>query len=67
MDTPTRKLSEYVKDNGVNLSKLSKGTGIPYISIYDSLANKKRTRNLRVGEFFRICIFLEVDPMKFSW
>lgn len=41
---------------------MSRDTGIPYISIYDSLANEKRNRDLRAGEAFRICKFLDISP-----
>ncbi len=66
MDIPTRNLSEYVKATGANLAKMSRDTGIPYISIYDSLANESRDRDLRVGEFFRICNFLKMNPTDFA-
>ncbi len=66
MDVPTRNLSNYVKDKGINISKMSRDTGIPYMSIYDSLINKERDRDLRVGEMFTICRFLDVNPMDFA-
>lgn len=66
MDRQTKRLSDYVKSTGVNLAKMSRDTGIPYISIYDSLANESRDRDLRVGEFFKICNFLKMNPMDFA-
>ncbi|WP_195540333.1 hypothetical protein [Eubacterium maltosivorans] len=66
MDRPTKYISDYVREKGINLTKLSKKTGIPYFSIYDSLLNKKRDRDLRVGEYLEICTFLGVDPMDFA-
>ena len=63
MDIPTRNLSRYVKDKGINLSKMSRDTGIPYMSIYDSLVNEARDRDLRAEEMLRICKFLGVNPM----
>lgn len=66
MDTPTRILSRYVRDKGINLSKMSRETGIPYMSLYDSLLNENRDRDLRVGEFMGICGYLEVNPMNFA-
>ena len=65
MDIPTRKLSNYVKEKGINISKLSRETKIPYVSLYDSLMNNERDRDLRVGEFFSVCLFLGVNPMDF--
>ncbi len=66
MDTPTKKLSEYVRSKGINLSKMSRDTGIPYVSLYDSLMNESRDRDLRVGEFFVICRFLGVKGEDFA-
>ena len=66
MDTPTKKLSEYVRSKGINLSKMSRDTGITYVSLYDSLMNESRDRDLRVGEFFVICRFLGVKGEDFA-
>lgn len=66
MGTVTQMLSEYVKKTGINLTKMSKETKIPYMALYDSLANDKRDRELRVDEFFTICRFLGRNPMDFS-
>lgn len=66
LDKHTEKVSMYVKSVGVNLSKLSRDTGIPYVALYDSLANKKRDRRLRTDEFFKICSFLHKNPMDFK-
>lgn len=61
----TKSLARYVQENSVNLSAMSRETGIPYMALYDSLANKKRNRDLRVDEFLRLCDRLDVDPMQF--
>lgn len=66
MDIPTRNLSKYVRDKGINISKMSRETGIPYIALYDSLMNEDRDRDLRVGEMFAICRFLDLNPMDFA-
>lgn len=61
----TKNLARYVQENSVNLSAMSRETGILYMALYDSLANKKRNRDLRVGEFLGLCDHLDVDPMQF--
>ncbi len=66
MDTPTRNLGIYVKNKGINLTNMAKSTGIPYGSLYDSLLNSKRQRDLRLGEALAVCAFLGVDPMDFA-
>lgn len=45
---------------------MSREIGIPYMSLYDSLLNENRDRDLRVGEFMGICGYLEVNPMNFT-
>lgn len=66
MSAVTEKVSEYVKNKGINLSKLSRDANIRYTDIYNSLANPKRNRDLRDYELIRICKFLEINPMDFA-
>lgn len=66
MDIPTKNLSRYVKEKGINLSKMSRDTKIPYVSLYDSLLNADRDRDLRAGELLLVCKFLGVNPMDFA-
>lgn len=66
MDCIEKRLGRYIREKGINLSKLSRDTGIPYISIYSSLAAENRDRPLRVNEYFTICDFLGVNPMDFA-
>ena len=66
MDIPTMNVSRYVREKKTNISQMSRATGIPYISLYDSLMNDTRDRDLRVGEFFRICQFLEIPAEYFA-
>lgn len=61
----TLRISQYVKDRGINLSKMARKTNIPYMSLYNSLLNKSRERDLKDYELLRICSFLEVNPMDF--
>lgn len=59
----TKKLSEYVLLNRINLSELSRNTGLNYANIYNSLLSKNRCRALRADELLKICKALEIDPM----
>lgn len=61
----TKNLAKYVRENAVNLSAMSRKTGISYMALYDSLANKKRDRLLSFDEALVICRFLGVNPMDF--
>ncbi len=66
MSRVTENVSEYIRKKGINLSKLARDTGIPYMALYDSLANSERGRDLRDSEFLMVCSFLDVDPRKFA-
>lgn len=65
MDRATKKVSEYIRQKGFNLSEISRKTELPYMVLYDSLMNVNRNRDLRVDEFLRLCDHLDVDPMQF--
>lgn len=62
----TKNLSKYVKERAINLSAMSRETGIAYSVLYNSLANKNRKRQLTLDEAIIICKFLGVNPMDFS-
>ena len=65
MRTIEEKVSAHVRKMGVNLSKMSRDTKIPYVSLYNSLFNSESDRELRAKEYVAICKFLEKDPMGF--
>lgn len=66
VDAVTENLSGYVRKQGINLSRLSRDTGIPYIALYNSLANSNRKRSIRGQELIDICRILGVDPRDFA-
>lgn len=66
MSSVTDKVSNYIKEKGINVSKISRDTGIPYMALYDSLLNTERKRDLRDYEFMGICFFLGIDPKYFA-
>lgn len=61
-----KNISNYIKEKGVNLSAMSRQTGIPYMALYNSLMNEKRGRPLKGRELVNICIFLGKDPREFA-
>lgn len=65
MDGATKQISEYIRKKGFNLSEISRKTGVPYMALYDSVANEKRDRDLRGDEFLALCKHLELDPIIF--
>lgn len=66
MSTYTKNLSKYVKNKGINISKMARDTGIPYAALYASLMDSDRERDLRDYEFMGVCFFLGVDPRDFA-
>ena len=62
----SKKIGVYIKDRGLNLSEVSRKTGIDYQALYASLYNNDRKRDLRAKELIPLCIFLEVDPREFA-
>jgi len=62
----TENLAQYARDKAVNLSAMSRATGISYTCLYASLGEKGRNRPLSVDEALLVCKFLEVDPMDFA-
>lgn len=59
-------LSEIIKSRGINLSAMARLTGISYMSLYDSLMNDRKKRQLRGEELIKVCAFLGVDPREFA-
>lgn len=62
----TKNIGKYVKDIGVNLSELSRKSGVAYGSLYASLAEEGRGRELRANELTDICYVLKINPMDFA-
>ncbi|MEZ3443616.1 MAG: helix-turn-helix transcriptional regulator [Lachnospiraceae bacterium] len=62
----TKNLAQYTKDKAVNLSAMSRATGISYACLYASLGEKGRNRPLSIDEAILVCKFLEVDPRDFA-
>lgn len=66
MDNLTENLSRYVKDKGINVSKLARDTGLSYMALYDSLLSERRDREIRGNELLKVCKFLGVNPTDFA-
>lgn len=66
MSAVTDNVSEYVRNKGINISKMSRDTGISYAALYNSLMGPDRKRDLRDHEFLKVCAFLGVDPRIFA-
>lgn len=59
----TTALANYVKEKGITISSIAEKTGISVNILYRSLSDL--TRPLRFDEALAICVYLELDPMRF--
>lgn len=57
-----RRLSEYIRANGIKVTSISNRTGIDY-QILCRCLNEKQP--LKADEFLAVCKVLEVDPKDF--
>lgn len=62
-DVTTNNVADYIKGIGINISALSRGSGVSDGILRRSIVNKDRS--LRAGEFMDICKFLHKDPFDF--
>lgn len=62
----TKNIAKYIRDIGVNLSELSRKSGVPYGSLYASIGDDKKNRDLRADELTDICLVLHINPMDFA-
>lgn len=62
----TKKIAEHVSEMGINISELSRKSGVTYSALYASLANNEKRRELRADELISICIVLKLNPMDFT-
>ena len=60
----TKLLSEYIRERGFSLKAISNATGLAPGILYPSLGTNVR-RPLRADEFLSVCVYLQVEPMKF--
>lgn len=61
-----RRIGAYMKKKGLNLSEVARQTGLDYQSLYTSLYDESRERDLRTEELIPLCIYLDVDPRDFT-
>lgn len=62
-DTATNNIADYIKGMGINVSALSRGTGVSDNILRRSIVKKER--DLRYGEALAICQFLGKNPLDF--
>ena len=63
MDNITQAVSAFIKDKGIQVSTISRKTGISRDILHNSFSGK---RKLRADEYLAVCDFLEKDPKDFK-
>ena len=61
----TENIGDYLRMKRINLTELSRKTGIHYNSLYASVWDRSRHRDLRANELMSICVVLDINPMGF--
>lgn len=62
----SKRIGEYMRSKGYNLSEVAKLTGLNYQSLYRSLYSEDFERDLRAEELIPLCVLLNVDPRMFA-
>lgn len=65
----SKNVASYIKEKGINISAMSRATGIKRGKLHASLSEKvseEKRRPLRDEELLKVCDFLEVNPMDFA-
>lgn len=65
MSIVTKNVALYVKEKGINISKMARDTKVSYAALYTSLCDEERERALRADELLAVCDFLEIEPRYF--
>lgn len=65
IDNITENIGDYLRRKRINLTELSRKTGIHYNTLYASVWDRSRRRDLRANELMSICVVLDIDPMDF--
>ena len=60
----TKKLSQYIKEKGVSITRIAEKTGISY-QILVNCFDEKKSRELKADELLLVCRFLDVNPFDF--
>lgn len=60
-----RNLAKFIKTKGIQLSVMSRATGIPYMALYDTFYNGKKSRQIKGKELVAVSEFLGINPADF--
>lgn len=58
-------IARYIRKKGIQLTVMSRETGIPYMALYNTFFNEKKNRKIRGDELIAVSNFLEINPKDF--
>lgn len=57
-----RNIAGYIREKGIQLTVISRATGVPYMALYDTFFNEKKERQIRGKELMAVSDFLGINP-----
>ncbi len=60
-----KNLAKFIRTKGIQLSVMSRATGIPYMALYDTFYNRKKERQIKGKELIAVSEFLGINPSDF--
>ena len=61
-----KNIARFIKNRGIQLTVISRATGIPYMALYDTFFNEKKERQIRGKELIAVSDFLGINPKEFT-
>lgn len=61
-----KNIAGFIKEKGIQLTVMSRATGIPYMALYDTFFNEKKERQIRGKELIAVSDFLGINPKDFA-
>lgn len=61
-----KNIAGFIKEKGIQLTVMSRATGIPYGALYDTFFNEKKERQIRGKELISVSDFLGINPKDFA-
>lgn len=61
-----KNIADLIKKRGIQLTVMSRATGISYGALYDTFFNDKKERQIRGKELIAVSNFLGINPMDFA-
>lgn len=60
-----KNIAELIRKRGIQLTVMSRATGIPYTALYDTFFNERKERQIRGKELIAVSDFLDINAKDF--